>query len=127
MEKSLALATIAVINGGSDGTQIIVTAHGVHKIGPWNPNILAAVKAEKYLTHVMNTTKDRAVKKNMSEALLNVSSSLMASMKENAGAFEFNGTTAFVTVDGDDIDWRCGNEPRPFPVPGPAQTIVLQH
>lgn len=111
-----------VLFGGGDAGGIYIGPDGkVHRIPPWNPEVLNQLKAVKALVAASTTIKDGALGKEISALAERISTSVIPHAANIAGASKIDGGIAFFDPDG---GFTCGTKGQhPVPFPGPHINI----
>src|SRR5438128_2344103 len=107
-----------VLFGGGDAGGIYIGPDGkVHRIPPWNPEILAQLKAVKALTAAAAVVRDAALGKQIASLAEHISSTVIPQAAGIAGATQIDGGIAFFDPDGGFTCGTTGHHPIPFPGP----------
>jgi hypothetical protein len=115
----IVMAVIAVILfGGGDGGGIKITDHGIERIPPFEPWVLAQFKAVNALVRVRSTelgTQAEQLAKRMTDQLV--------SYVQKASGTGSGAAIAFMDVDDGFV---CGNGPHPHPFPYGLLSPLMQ-
>jgi hypothetical protein len=124
-----------VLFGGGDAGGIYIGTDGkVHRIPPWNPEVLTQLKAVKSLAAVVSTIHDQNLVKEVSTLTERLSESVVTQTAKIAGVqLNASDSVAFFDSDGGFTCGTTGKHPVPFPgphiaVPGfsPVETTVAR-
>ncbi|HEV8694180.1 MAG TPA: hypothetical protein VGQ93_08380 [Lysobacter sp.] len=97
---------------GNDGGGILITAHGIIRIPPWNPDVLAQFKALGALTR-LSVGLDRKTNETVIDDNLTILTKAVETLVEKAGGQK---PESILYYDADD-GFVCGNGIHPFPWP----------
>ena len=94
---------IVIVLGGGDGGVLIITPHGIRRVGPFGPEVLHELRAVNNLVRVNKEFGDVAAR---------LSSVALAQIGKATGT----SGASVVFADGDDFVY-CGNGRPPVPLP----------
>lgn len=107
---------IVILLGGGDAGAIVITPHGIKRIGPWGPDVLVAARAIGALAALGEKSRFAPQARELSAAMVE-------DLRALAGVSAEAGIGLLADVD----DWYCGNGQRfPVPVPRPHQQAVTE-
>lgn len=116
-----------VLFGGGDGGGIYIDANSrLHRIPPWDPQIMAQLKAANALTSAADRLATADVGKELHTIAERLTSSVVPQVARSVGGIAV-GENAVAFIDGDD-GFTCGStgkHPIPFPIPhGVTQRVT---
>lgn len=114
-----------ILFGGGDGGGLVLTPHGVKRIPPWEPRILAALKTITAASRLQTMAAGDPVVEHLGEFSTRALAEVLPKIEETVG--DLHGEAGLVVLGDDGDGWYCGTVPRkPIPLPpGPGWPLLL--